>query len=197
MGINIHRGVADHGHYWSYINTRRGKDEPDPVREPAAWLSSNQSQWKQFNDDEVSDYDISNLERDSFGGDASNLTQDELYISNTSGGGGYGKNAYMLIYEKKLKQPIREVVNKQTDAAVYEEEEKTRLVNYSQVERFIPDWIDEKIKKGNTEFVIDRQVFHNQFFLLIKLTLSQIATELAMTKTQYNSDYQPYFRRMF
>ena len=30
VGVNIHRGVADSGHYWSMINTKRGKDEPDP-----------------------------------------------------------------------------------------------------------------------------------------------------------------------
>ena len=37
VGVNIHRGVADHGHYWSMINTKRGKDEPNPVNEAAAW----------------------------------------------------------------------------------------------------------------------------------------------------------------
>lgn len=29
VGVNIHRGVADGGHYWSIINTNRGKEEPD------------------------------------------------------------------------------------------------------------------------------------------------------------------------
>lgn len=28
--MNIHRGTADHGHYWSLINIKRGKDEIDP-----------------------------------------------------------------------------------------------------------------------------------------------------------------------
>ena len=78
VGVNIHRGVADHGHYWSMINTKRGKEEPDPSNDPAGWLSSNQTQWKKFNDDEVSEYDISSLDQDSFGGDTTNLTQNEF-----------------------------------------------------------------------------------------------------------------------
>ena len=109
VGVNIHRGVASHGHYWSMINTKRGKEEPDPIKDPTAWQASNQSQWLKFNDDEVSQFDLNELEKDSFGGDTTNLTSDELYISNTSGGS-YGKNAYMLIYEKKLKNPLREVI---------------------------------------------------------------------------------------
>ena len=70
----------------------------------------------------------------------------------------------MLIYEKKLKKPIREVVKTESQdqqaAAGTAEEEKVIQVNYSNVETYIPDWIHEKILKDNTEFVIDRQVFN-------------------------------------
>ena len=27
VGVNVHSGTADAGHYWSYINTNRGSDE--------------------------------------------------------------------------------------------------------------------------------------------------------------------------
>lgn len=108
VGVNIHRGVADSGHYWSMINTKRGKDEPDPAQNEAEWRSSIDSDWKKFDDESVSFYNLADLEKDSFGGNLSALTDDEKYISNTAGGS-WGKSAYMLIYEKKLKQPIREV----------------------------------------------------------------------------------------
>jgi predicted methyltransferase len=36
-GVNIHRGNADHGHYWSLINTDRGEKEPDPYVDEAKW----------------------------------------------------------------------------------------------------------------------------------------------------------------
>ena len=71
-------------------------------------MSSNTSDWKKFDDETVSFYNLSDLEQDSFGGDKSSLTEDEQYISSTAGGA-WGKSAYMLIYEKQLKKPIREV----------------------------------------------------------------------------------------
>ena len=51
VGVNIHRGVADSGHYWSMIHTKRGRDEPDPVSDPAGWRASNESDWKKFDDE--------------------------------------------------------------------------------------------------------------------------------------------------
>ena len=77
VGVNIHRGVADSGHYWSMINTMRGRDEPDPVSDPAGWRASNETDWKKFDDETVESYNPANLEKDAFGGDTSALTQDE------------------------------------------------------------------------------------------------------------------------
>jgi len=37
VGVVIHRGNADHGHYWSVINKNRGDDEPDPFEKEAEW----------------------------------------------------------------------------------------------------------------------------------------------------------------
>jgi len=37
------------------------------------------------------------------------------------------------------------------------------------------------VTKDNTDFVIDRQVFHEQFFFLIKLILQYIGSDLVMT----------------
>ena len=77
VGVNIHRGVADSGHYWSMINTVRGEDEPDALQKPAEWLSSNEKKWRKFDDDHVSNYDLDMLDKESFGGDSSALTENE------------------------------------------------------------------------------------------------------------------------
>jgi len=58
VGVNIHRGTGTHGHYWSYINTKRGNDEPDPAKDEADWRSSTESDWKEFNDSDVSGYGV-------------------------------------------------------------------------------------------------------------------------------------------
>lgn len=136
VGVNIHRGVADSGHYWSMINTKRGTEEPDPATNPSGWRASNESDWKKFDDDQVGSYNFNDIGKDSFGGDASSLTQDEQYIANTAGGS-WGRSAYMLIYEKKLKKPIREVVLGTSS----EEEEKIVSVDYRSVEAFVPEWV--------------------------------------------------------
>ena len=52
------------------------------------------------------------------------------------------------------------------------------------------------IQKDNTEFIIDRQVFNNQFFFLIKLVLKHISSDLCMTGHNYGLEYQPHFRKM-
>lgn len=46
----------------------------------------------------------------------------------------------MLIYEKKLKKPIREVIKTEAQGQA-DEEEKVRQVDYNNVEKYIPDWI--------------------------------------------------------
>jgi len=53
VGVNIHRGVADSGHYWSMIHAKRGQEEPDPTKNPAEWRASNESNWKKFDDESV------------------------------------------------------------------------------------------------------------------------------------------------
>jgi ubiquitin C-terminal hydrolase len=70
-GITIHSGNAGSGHYWSYAKDRQTEE------------------WSEFNDDTVTRWDIDDLERDCFGGAASNSTFK------------YSQNAYMLYYRKK------------------------------------------------------------------------------------------------
>ena len=62
VGVNVHSGTADAGHYWSYINTNRGTDEKaggDPT-----WMQTENDPWMEFNDSMVSDYKFENLDED-------------------------------------------------------------------------------------------------------------------------------------
>ena len=60
--------------------------------------------WREFNDESVSFFLASTLSQHAFGG---HLTDQEMKIYTSTGGGDYSKNAYMLVYEKKLKRDIR------------------------------------------------------------------------------------------
>lgn len=69
----------------------------------------------------------------------------------------------MLIYEKKLKKDLREVILPEpvvNGAAAENDQEDIRMVSYRNVEKAVPDWIKNMVQKDNVEYVIDRQVFN-------------------------------------
>jgi hypothetical protein len=89
-GVVVHIGAAEFGHYFSFINVENEK-------------------WLEFNDSKVKEFNVKNLENESFGGISAETPSDD----NAMGGWGWWKqsrensqNAYMLIYEKATKQKI-------------------------------------------------------------------------------------------
>ena len=52
VGVVVHMGTADAGHYISYININRGvKSEDNP-----SWLKTDTDKWLEFNDSVVKEY---------------------------------------------------------------------------------------------------------------------------------------------
>ena len=144
-GINIHMGSADGGHYFSVINNKRN-GEGNILEE------NDKNQWLKFNDSHISIFDINDIEKECFGG--------------STKGQGFNyenfQNAYMLIYERKNKTPIRyryeEVdFNKLFDA----EKEKNNLVKINNENR-------AKIKKmyniAKKEQSIDENILYQKIF---------------------------------
>ena len=78
VGVNIHVGTADHGHYYSLINTNRGVAEVDPYVKEAEWLNVEKDNWRLFNDDEVKFFSFKDLAAEAYGGNDSSLTKDEV-----------------------------------------------------------------------------------------------------------------------
>lgn len=69
VGVTIHVGQASHGHYYSLINTKRGKDEPDESK--PEWELTDKDQWRTFDDETIKPYSFSDINADSFGGNNS------------------------------------------------------------------------------------------------------------------------------
>mmetsp|Transcript_39087 Transcript_39087/g.59595 ORF Transcript_39087/g.59595 Transcript_39087/m.59595 type:complete len:143 (-) Transcript_39087:1838-2266(-) len=68
VGVNIHVGTADHGHYYSLINTERGQDEKDPYSDED-WAKVEKQPWKKFDDNTVSDFYFNgDIKKEAFGG---------------------------------------------------------------------------------------------------------------------------------
>lgn len=84
VGVNVHSGGANAGHYWSFINTRRGADEPD--ENDPNWNKTEQEPWMKFNDSQVTEYNFEKLKDDCFGGDGKSGSDGDSW----SFGGGYG-----------------------------------------------------------------------------------------------------------
>jgi len=100
VGVVCHMGSADAGHYLSYINaerdhdfTRQGFGQSTQPRQD--FFSSDKYKWYEFNDSSVSSFKVAQLE------------------STCYGGAGNNQNAYMLVYEKRLKHEMKVVIPKE------------------------------------------------------------------------------------
>lgn len=93
VGVNVHSGTANMGHYWSYINTNRGHDEKEGDTQ---WIRTDLDPWMEFNDSRVSDWDFKELEKQCFGNESGSFMGDS-----------YGTSGYMLFYERRKKKDIK------------------------------------------------------------------------------------------
>ncbi len=66
VGVTIHRGTAEHGHYYSLINTKRGHEEVDEVK--PEWFQTEKDPWKVFDDETVKYFNFGDLRQEAFGG---------------------------------------------------------------------------------------------------------------------------------
>ena len=125
-------GSANGGHYISLIDVNRdGKGNimnSDKKNEKPNWVK--------FNDSALSEFNINDIPNDCYGGEIQNSNYS---VENSS-------NAYLLIYERVKKNPIRVVI----DGSIFSEETKKNIVEYiKDEEKFIN--IKYDINKPNNQ----------------------------------------------
>jgi hypothetical protein len=120
----MHTGAASSGHYWSYINTRRGEEEPEAA--DPDWAKSEEDPWLEFNDKWVSEFNPLNIGEECFGGDGKKASNALAADS------AYGKSAYMLFYEKREKNAIKVVCSAEAEGALHDKDknEFCKLVDF-------------------------------------------------------------------
>ena len=69
VGVVIHMGVADAGHYISYINIERDGDSSEGRQQ---WLETDKQTWLEFNDSVVTPFDFSQMQYKAFGEEENN-----------------------------------------------------------------------------------------------------------------------------
>jgi len=89
VGILVHSGTADTGHYYSFIKERF----------PIAGRES--SEWFQFNDEIVTPFDPATIPHACFGGSECSMRFDPLHGKNMPNLSSKPFSAYLLIYQKK------------------------------------------------------------------------------------------------
>ena len=176
VGVTVHSGTANAGHYWSLINTRRGHAEP-PQDSPQ-WAATETDQWMEFNDSTVRNFNFDKIKEECFGEDKGSSGG----MDNTWGNfGSYGKSAYMLVYERRIKKPIKILVppqeeeSKSEEGAIFFDEKKQehyRLVDYKTgVEEIEPSSIYQKVMEDNQKFEFDNDIYSSEFFEFVRSIL--------------------------
>ena len=86
VGVIVHSGGAEGGHYYSYIKER------------------DRNKWYEFNDTNVKPFDLKNLAEETFGGDGKDGNNDDF-------NGIYSRcrNAYLIIYQRKNPVPYETI----------------------------------------------------------------------------------------
>ena len=101
VGVVIHAGTGQHGHYYSFANTNREEGDFDPS--DPNWASLQKGKWKKFDDRDVTVYQVSDMNLDAFGGSSDGYEGGNDFANIDDN---WGKSAYMLVYERSKKKAL-------------------------------------------------------------------------------------------
>lgn len=141
IGVTVHTGTADGGHYYSFIRDKLHKSE------------SGQDKWYLFNDAEVKPFDPSQIASECFGGEVTSKTYDSVTDKFMDFSFEKTNSAYMLFYERK---PISSRT-----------EEELRIIDQDPPPKFnfeLTKELGEWIWQDNTQFLQDNNIFEHTYF---------------------------------
>ncbi|XP_050545386.1 ubiquitin carboxyl-terminal hydrolase 34 [Daktulosphaira vitifoliae] len=142
IGVTVHTGTADGGHYYSFI---RNRERTNRSQTPST------DQWYLFNDAEVKLFDASQLAAECFGGEMTSKTYDSVTDKYMDLSFEKTNSAYMLFYE--LVKPTDPEIE---DHNSYENQMSPPIKLSSELEGWI--WQD------NRQFLQDKNIFESAYF---------------------------------
>jgi len=150
-GVVVHLGSAEAGHYFSYINSTRGGTDHEPNANPNKPEYDNN--WLKFNDSHISKFDISRLEEECFGGVSQQESGEISWKTENI------QSAYMLVYERRLKSPLKIIVQpdkiNKDNLIAFKEEEFMKMKKQLDLARYY----------GTNEFDKASKMIFNNYFL--------------------------------
>jgi hypothetical protein len=140
VGIVVHLGNANAGHYYSYINIQRTGEDNKMDFNPKD--ETHIKKWMNFNDSNVSNFNVDHIEQECFGGSSNGNTNEDNLGWGRKNEWDNTKNAYMLVYEKIKKSPINLVITKNISDKNYFKEmiqlkkSEKNIINYRENDKF-------------------------------------------------------------
>ncbi|CAF3868679.1 unnamed protein product [Rotaria sp. Silwood2] len=161
IGVTVHTGTAEGGHYYSFIRERVKRPNDNNFPANADMILDNQQQcqqhrWYLFNDAEVKQFDPSQIANECFGGEITSKGYDQgsdrfldFQFEKTH-------SAYMLFYER-IDTPLPSSMS--TTTTNIPTLQLKDPIPYT-ISKDISDWIWE----DNRRFVRDRHLFDHHYF---------------------------------
>lgn len=155
IGVTVHTGTADGGHYYSFIRDR---------------TCPNKDKWFLFNDAEVKPFDPNQIAAECFGGEMTSKTYDSVTDKFMDFSFEKSNSAYMLFYEW-CEDPSSSPLNKEDEASgssprpmetsssplVLKEEPKPLVIELNKE-------LEEWIWQDNMHFLQDKNIFEHTYF---------------------------------
>ena len=123
-GINVHIGSAQGGHYISFVDVERDGHDNELDIKTSIENDKIKSKWLKFNDSIVTKFDTKEIPIESYGGFVDNNKSNEN-----------NQNAYLLIYERKKKTPIKIVVEDKESINDNLSKEKSKQISFNKEQK--------------------------------------------------------------
>ncbi|KAG7202552.1 hypothetical protein KM043_009748 [Ampulex compressa] len=151
IGVTVHTGTADGGHYYSFIRDR---------------TSPNKDKWFLFNDAEVKPFDPNQIAAECFGGEMTSKTYDSVTDKFMDFSFEKTNSAYMLFYEwcadpgeqgKEEEATVSSPTGRQSSLSVQKNMNKLPPL---ELNKELEDWIWQ----DNMHFLQDKNIFEHTYF---------------------------------
>lgn len=148
IGVTVHTGTADGGHYYSFIKDR---------------TAGSRDKWFLFNDAEVKPFDPNQIAAECFGGEMTSKTYDSVTDKFMDFSFEKTNSAYMLFYERC---PTVNVDNTESSSTTLDSENilstPSSLSPFPTIElnKELEDWIWQ----DNMHFIQDKNIFEHTYF---------------------------------
>ncbi|RVE55279.1 hypothetical protein evm_000177 [Chilo suppressalis] len=168
IGVTVHTGTADGGHYYSFIRDREHEHH---------------DRWLLFNDAEVKPFDPAHIAAECFGGEMTSKTYDSVTDKFMDFSFEKTNSAYMLFYELSPPRSQRgSDCGQQEEAQSSRAEESSNLSsdrrNSDALQVSLPPDLLKWIWDDNMQFLHDKNIFQHAYFTFMGQMCSSVPQSL-------------------